>query len=161
MDISLILEYLKTYLPDIYEAGKSLDSAASQALVDGFVAYGWSRDEVLNTDSALMDKLKSHLTNRIGEEFPKRCAASNYEKTQDSSNSASKVSRGDLHLTTAFETIGDRYGRSMESEPSLCYSATTAGETPDEWSRTPITAISEHTDHTIMQTQGIDGLECM
>jgi hypothetical protein len=44
--------------------GKSLDGIASEALVDGFVAYGWSRSSVLSTESALITKLNSHLTKK-------------------------------------------------------------------------------------------------
>ncbi|KIM95545.1 hypothetical protein OIDMADRAFT_33645 [Oidiodendron maius Zn] len=65
-DILLILEFLKTHLPEIYAVGKSLDVIASQALVDGFVAYGWNRNELLNTESTLIDTLKSHLAEKAG-----------------------------------------------------------------------------------------------
>lgn len=44
-----------------------MDTVASQVLVNGFVAYGWNRNELLNTDSALIDTLKSHLAKEAGE----------------------------------------------------------------------------------------------
>lgn len=55
---------------------------ASQALLDGFVAYGWNRDELLNDETDLIDKLKSYLTGKNGPRVDKQ--ASNVQQQQKS-----------------------------------------------------------------------------
>ncbi|CZS90862.1 uncharacterized protein RAG0_01749 [Rhynchosporium agropyri] len=60
-DISLIIEYLQTKTPTLYNDIKSHDRIATQALLEGFVAYGWTKDEILSSTSQLFDELKQYV----------------------------------------------------------------------------------------------------
>lgn len=61
-DIHLIVEFLKEKVPEVYEKGKALDAIAAQALVNGFLAYGWTLPELATTQSSLIDQLKLHVS---------------------------------------------------------------------------------------------------
>lgn len=60
-DISLIIEFLKTQVPDLYSEIKAHDKAATCALLDGFMAYGWTAEEVIKSESFLFDKLRDYV----------------------------------------------------------------------------------------------------
>ncbi|KAF5868418.1 uncharacterized protein Bfra_012328 [Botrytis fragariae] len=59
-DITLIIEFIKTYAGDLYDNIKSYDQAAVQALLNGFIAYGWTNTEIRETRSSLFDELQRY-----------------------------------------------------------------------------------------------------
>ncbi|RDW64612.1 hypothetical protein BP6252_10263 [Coleophoma cylindrospora] len=60
-DIALIIEFIKTHAVDLYDDIKSYDKAAVQGLLDGFIAYGWTRREIRETKSSLFDELQRYV----------------------------------------------------------------------------------------------------
>ncbi|KAL2060610.1 hypothetical protein VTL71DRAFT_9251 [Oculimacula yallundae] len=60
-DISLIIEYLKNQTPELYQNIKSKDKMATEALLEGFVAYGWTKGEILSSTSQLFGVLKQYV----------------------------------------------------------------------------------------------------
>ncbi|RDW68647.1 hypothetical protein BP5796_09304 [Coleophoma crateriformis] len=60
-DIALIIEFIKTHAVDLYDEIKSYDKAAVQGLLDGFIAYGWTRREIRETKSSLFDELQRYV----------------------------------------------------------------------------------------------------
>jgi hypothetical protein len=60
-DISLIIEFLKTRTPSLYNDIKSHDTYAAQSLLDGFLAYGWTQREILQSKSPLFTKLRQYV----------------------------------------------------------------------------------------------------
>jgi hypothetical protein len=61
-DITLVIEFLKTEAPDLYDEIKSSDQDAAQALLSGFIAYGWTHAEILETKSPLFDELRRYIS---------------------------------------------------------------------------------------------------
>ncbi|KAF7896582.1 hypothetical protein EAF00_006596 [Botryotinia globosa] len=59
-DITLIIEFIKTYAVELYDEIKSYDQAAVQALLNGFIAYGWTSTEIRETKSSLFDELQRY-----------------------------------------------------------------------------------------------------
>ncbi|TGO06873.1 hypothetical protein BTUL_0427g00040 [Botrytis tulipae] len=59
-DIILIIEFIKTYAVELYDEIKSYDQAAVQALLNGFIAYGWTSTEIRETKSSLFDELQRY-----------------------------------------------------------------------------------------------------
>ena len=60
-DISLIIEFLKTETPDLFSKIKSYDESAAKAFLDGFIAYGWTSEEILSSRSSLFQKLREYI----------------------------------------------------------------------------------------------------
>lgn len=60
-DITYIFRYRRDKLPYLEEQARSHNSAASDAIVDGFMEYGWSLLELLDSDSKVMEILKPYL----------------------------------------------------------------------------------------------------
>ncbi|KUL81539.1 hypothetical protein ZTR_10659 [Talaromyces verruculosus] len=60
-DITLILNFLRTRVPEIYQTIESFNSIAARALINGFLAYGWSRREILETNSSVFTELRRHI----------------------------------------------------------------------------------------------------
>jgi hypothetical protein len=60
-DISLIIEFLRTETPDLLNEIKSYDESATKALLDGFLAYGWTPEEILSSKSSLFHKLREYV----------------------------------------------------------------------------------------------------
>ncbi|KAF7908031.1 uncharacterized protein EAF01_003786 [Botrytis porri] len=59
-DITLIIEFIKTYAGDLYDNIKLYDQAAVQALLNGFIAYGWTSTEIRETQSSLFDEIQRY-----------------------------------------------------------------------------------------------------
>ncbi|KAH7551961.1 hypothetical protein BM1_08823 [Bipolaris maydis] len=57
-DIRLIIDFLKAKAPALHKDIISYNEAATRALLDGFIAYGWSRGEILKSHSALFSRLR-------------------------------------------------------------------------------------------------------
>jgi len=60
-DISLIIEFLRTETPDLFDKIKSYDESAAKAFLDGFIAYGWTLEEILSSKSSLFQRLKEYV----------------------------------------------------------------------------------------------------
>ncbi|KAA8615585.1 hypothetical protein PtrSN002B_000534 [Pyrenophora tritici-repentis] len=60
-DISLIIEFLKIETPDLFDEIKSYDESAARALLDGFIAYGWTSEEIMSSRSSLFHKLREYV----------------------------------------------------------------------------------------------------
>ncbi|KAE8826814.1 hypothetical protein PTNB73_07965 [Pyrenophora teres f. teres] len=60
-DISLIIEFLKIETPDLFSEIKSYDEVAAKAVLDGFIAYGWTLEEILSSRSSLFNKLREYV----------------------------------------------------------------------------------------------------
>lgn len=60
-DIVLLLQFRKLNLPKIEERVQILHPIASQAIVDGLIAYGWNHSELTTMRSKLMTNVKKHL----------------------------------------------------------------------------------------------------
>ncbi|KIN06868.1 hypothetical protein OIDMADRAFT_46792 [Oidiodendron maius Zn] len=56
-DISLLLQYLNQYRPEVIEKGRSLNKLATQLILNGFIAYGWTYPELNGIRSKLLDQL--------------------------------------------------------------------------------------------------------
>ncbi|TGO44328.1 hypothetical protein BCON_0544g00010 [Botryotinia convoluta] len=74
-DITLIIEFIKTYAGDLYDKIKSYDQAAVQALLNGFIAYGWTSTEIRKTRSSLFDELQRYAN--LNDQCPERTLEEN------------------------------------------------------------------------------------
>ena len=52
-----MLQYLNQYRPEIIEKGRSLNKFATQLILNGFIAYGWTYPELNGIRSKLLDQL--------------------------------------------------------------------------------------------------------
>ncbi|XP_014551463.1 hypothetical protein COCVIDRAFT_42227 [Bipolaris victoriae FI3] len=57
-DIRLIIEFLIAEAPVLYKDIMSYNEIATRALVDGFIAYGWSAEEILASETSLFKRLR-------------------------------------------------------------------------------------------------------
>lgn len=53
----MLLQYLNQNRPDIIEKGRSLNKLATQLILDGFIAYGWTYPELNGIRSKLLNQL--------------------------------------------------------------------------------------------------------
>lgn len=60
-DIALIIEFIKTHAVDLYDEIKSYDGVAVQGLLNGLIAYGWTRKEIRETKSSLFEELQRYV----------------------------------------------------------------------------------------------------
>lgn len=57
-DIRLIIEFLIAEAPVLYKDIMSYNEIATRALIDGFIAYGWSAEEILASETSLFKRLR-------------------------------------------------------------------------------------------------------
>ncbi|EUC43815.1 hypothetical protein COCMIDRAFT_99842 [Bipolaris oryzae ATCC 44560] len=57
-DIRLIIEFLMAEAPVLYNDIISYNELATRALIDGFIAYGWSPEEILASETSLFNRLR-------------------------------------------------------------------------------------------------------
>ena len=60
-DVSLLLRYRKEKLPDFEKRAQELNQIASQAIVDGLIAYGWKYFELAAIDNVLMNQVQKYV----------------------------------------------------------------------------------------------------
>ncbi len=60
-DISLVLEFVRDNLPDVDAKAFSLNKIAAKALIDGFVAYGWTLAEIAAVRSELICQIDKYV----------------------------------------------------------------------------------------------------
>lgn len=65
-DIGFILDFVRQHLPEIHARIEALHAIAAQAIIAGFIAYGWNFADLTACRSELLDKLL-------------RCANTNHE----------------------------------------------------------------------------------
>jgi len=63
-DITNVFAYRREKLPHLDKRARSYNYAASHAIVEGFMAYGWSRDGLLDSHTKVMETLKLYLHKR-------------------------------------------------------------------------------------------------
>ncbi|KAB2568585.1 hypothetical protein DBV05_g12736, partial [Lasiodiplodia theobromae] len=59
-DLQLVLEFLRGQMPELAQDIEACNGIAARALLNGLLAYGWTREEILETKSTLFDILKRH-----------------------------------------------------------------------------------------------------
>lgn len=83
-----MVKFLEERVPEVYRKGKALSPIAARALVNGFLAYGWTLSELNRTGSSLIDQLKLHVNmteepEDIKLDTPRELAASQLNGSQD------------------------------------------------------------------------------
>ncbi len=56
-----MLQYLKQTQPEVLEKGQALDKVATQLIIDGFLAYGWTLSELAETSGKLLEQLRLYV----------------------------------------------------------------------------------------------------
>lgn len=59
-DLQLVLEFLRGQMPELAQDIEACNGIAARALLNGLLAYGWMREEILETKSTLFDIIKQH-----------------------------------------------------------------------------------------------------
>ena len=113
-DIRLIVEFLKEEVPEVYRRGEALDAIAARALVNGFLAYGWTLSELSTTQSSLIEQLKLYI--------------SMDEESEDSGSAVAAMADSQLD--------GSRETTSIPTEERLCRSCHKKG-TPNNHQSLP------------------------
>ncbi|PVH68176.1 hypothetical protein DL98DRAFT_233489 [Cadophora sp. DSE1049] len=64
-DIGLVLEYIATYLPQLYNIFKSLNGIGARTIVKGFLAHGWTVEEVKSCPIPFTTKVRTYLDENL------------------------------------------------------------------------------------------------
>ncbi|KAI1876756.1 uncharacterized protein JN550_000828 [Neoarthrinium moseri] len=137
-DISLIVEFLRTQTPELDREIKSHDKSATEALLDGFVAYGWSPTEILLSTSPLFEQLKHYvdLKDAFNQETREKVASNHSGATPENDHEVLSQSSDEYPAIPGiidFETCGNDtslVGIPLTPRESLAYTADCPGSDP-------------------------------
>lgn len=59
-DLQLVLDFMRSQMPELAQEIEACNGIAARALLNGLLAYGWTREEILETNSTLFNILKRH-----------------------------------------------------------------------------------------------------